>query len=121
MSWICLLDADADVRDVLGGSLRGAGHEVRAFDNGRDALQAIESASEPPSLVVLDLLLPDMAGQEVLRALRAGQSAPDVPVVVVTGVDAADALLASFRVEAIFRKPVPLPALLAVVSRALGS
>ncbi len=119
MTWLCLLDADADDREVLAEALRAAGHDVRTFADATDALDAVAHASSPPALIVLDLLVAGMSALEFLRALRSGPRGPRVPVVVMTGVDVAESTFAPFGVEAILHKPIPLRTLLAVVARAL--
>lgn len=119
MTWICLVDDDVEVCDVLTDALRGAGYEVRAFVDGSDALEAIDQASSPPELVLLNLLLPHMSGQDVLKQLRRGQHAPDVPVIVITGLDVNAAAFDPPGVAAVLRKPVAVDQLLAAVRRAI--
>lgn len=118
LTWICLVDDDADVRDLLSEVLRDQGYEVQAFGDGSDALEAIDNAASPPGLVLLDWLLPHMTGHEVLRRIRTGR-APEVPVVLVTGIDVSEADFHPDRVQGILRKPVAIDRLLAAVVSAL--
>jgi two-component system OmpR family response regulator len=68
---------------LLSASLRFSGFEVRSAASGREALDV--AGREPPDLVILDVMLPDLDGFEVLRRLRA-QRGPDggVPVLFLT-------------------------------------
>ena len=70
------------VDDELQTSLRGAGYEVDTAETAQQALAA--AAIRPPEAVVLDLILPDGTGSDVLRELRKWSSAP---VIVLSAVD----------------------------------
>lgn len=62
-------------------ALRQQGHNVRAVDSGRQALQAVQS--EMPELIVLETRMPDLDGFEVCRRLKAEPLTHDIPVVFV--------------------------------------
>src|SRR5205823_14850551 len=62
--------------------LKNAGYEVRTASNGADALASAQS--EQPSLIVLDLMLPDIDGIEICRRLR---QKSDVPILMLTARD----------------------------------
>ena len=119
MTWICVVDDEPDVCDVLTEVLRAAGYGARSFPDGSDALEAIEKALEPPRLVILDVLLARMSGREVLRLLRTGHRVPDVPVLVITGMDVDKAYFAPWPVLGVLRKPIAVEELLATVARAV--
>jgi DNA-binding response OmpR family regulator len=76
---ILLVDDDAMLRETLALNLRGAGYEVRTAADGLSALE--EAQGRAPSLVILDLMLPELDGLTVCRTLR--QSA-DVPILMLT-------------------------------------
>lgn len=80
---VLVVDDDPQIRRAVGTSLRARGFEVRTAPNGETALEAL--AGDRTDLVILDLGLPEMDGQEVLRRIR---SWSDVPVVVLTVRDA---------------------------------
>ena len=72
--------------NVLGDLLHGAGYQVRAANSGRSALRY--AAQEPrPSLILLDVMMPEMDGYEVLRKLRADAGTQDIPVIFLTALD----------------------------------
>lgn len=62
--------------------LERAGHTVVGALGGGEALQMV--AEVKPDLILLDLMMPDVDGWEVLRRLRAQEEFRDVPVIVVT-------------------------------------
>lgn len=86
---LLVVEDDPTLRELLAASLRFAGFAVSATASGAEAL-AIASR-RPPDLVVLDVMLPDVDGFEVLRRLRNG-AAPGraVPVLFLTARDAGE-------------------------------
>jgi len=104
------VDDEPEVCDVLTEALRAAGHGVQSFRDGSDALEAVETALEPPRLV---------SGREVLRRLRVGRRVPDVPVLVITGMDVDEAYFAPWPILGVLRKPIAVEELLATVARAM--
>jgi len=84
---LLVVEDDPTLRELLAASLRFAGFAVSATASGLDALDI--AARRPPDLVVLDVMLPDLDGFEVLRRLRAG-AAPrqQPPVLFLTARDA---------------------------------
>jgi two-component system, OmpR family, KDP operon response regulator KdpE len=71
---LLLVEDETPMRKFLRTYLQGAGYEVEEAANGQDAL--LLAAQRVPNLVVLDLGLPDLDGQEVLRQLREWLKAP---------------------------------------------
>lgn len=76
---ILIIDDEPQIRRFLGISLRAQGYRVDEAANGREGLEAL--ATRGADLVILDLGLPDLDGQEVLHELRAWSS---VPVIVLS-------------------------------------
>ena len=80
---ILVVDDIADNSFLLQTVLEEEGYCVDVADNGRLALQKI--ASEPPDLVLLDIMMPEMNGFEVTRNIRQNPALPYIPVLLVTG------------------------------------
>ncbi|XXF78825.1 response regulator [Myxococcaceae bacterium GXIMD 01537] len=78
---VLVVDDDASTRELVSRNLRRAGFSTTEARSGEDAL--LKARVSPPALVVLDLMMPNLDGFEVLRRLRAEKLA--VPVVVLTG------------------------------------
>ncbi|MFY0563614.1 response regulator [Archangium lansingense] len=78
---VLVVDDDATTRELVSRSLRRAGFSTSEAHSGEDAL--LKARVSPPTLVVLDLMMPNLDGFEVLRRLRAEKL--NVPVVVLTG------------------------------------
>ncbi len=82
---ILIVDDDADARTFYQGLLARhfPDHIIQAADGGAAALDAL--AEETPSLVILDLMMPDVDGFAVLDRLRASPQTRQVPVLVISG------------------------------------
>lgn len=76
---VLVVDDEHKIREVVGSYLERQGYRVSLSEDGESALAAM--TRERPGLVVLDLVLPDIPGEEVARALRA---VSDVPIVMLT-------------------------------------
>lgn len=90
---LLVVEDEPTIRDLLAASLRFAGFAVTSVSTGAEAVAA--AVHEPPHLVLLDVMLPDMDGFEVLRRLRersrpvAGGRSGHVPVLFLTARDGA--------------------------------
>lgn len=78
---ILLADDEKDFVETLAERLELRGHSVRVVYDGVAALQA--AVEDMPDVVVLDLLMPGLPGDEVLRRIKNVQ--PDLPVLLLTG------------------------------------
>lgn len=105
MSTILVVDDDAPTRFVLRLILETAGHEVVEAQHGADALDLI-SPKLLPDVVLTDLTMPILSGQELIDRLRSEPGTASIPIVVVSSdLDTARALHASGLVEAVVDKP----------------
>ncbi|HKB04594.1 MAG TPA: response regulator, partial [Gemmataceae bacterium] len=71
---LLIVEDDPPIRRLLRAALAGEGYRLDEAESGERALRA--AAQQPPDLVILDLGLPDLDGQEVLRRLREWLGAP---------------------------------------------
>ena len=82
-AWLLLVEDDEALSSVLAEALRGDGWSVVRV---ADGLRAFDAAREArPDVIVLDLNLPRLYGQVLLRALKRDPTTAETPVVVVTG------------------------------------
>jgi len=114
---ILVVEDDPHVRELL-LDLLGAVHEVRPASTGAEALAILKA--EELALIVLDYLLPDRTGLEVLAEIRA--SWPTLPVIMITGYGFAwlCASASKLGVRAYLAKPFNTRALLDAVRRILA-
>ena len=82
MNRIYVVDDEPDMVELLATVLRGEGHEVETYTDGRAALARV--LEEPPDLLLLDLMMPDLDGFELLKLLRLDSRGRHVVVLVVS-------------------------------------
>jgi PAS domain S-box-containing protein len=116
---VLVAEDDADLRGVLTASLTRTGHQVIAARDGAEALAAIER--HRVDLLVLDLVMPNIDGLQVLARLKEIRKGDTIPVIVVTGTDRSATELQALRLGAnvYLTKPIEAAALTAAVTRLL--
>ena len=86
---VLVVDDEFIGRAVL-GNIVGQEHEVLYAENGAEAMRVMRENAQTLSLVLLDLMMPEMDGYEVLKAMRADPVLHWIPVIVLTAEDAAE-------------------------------
>jgi two-component system OmpR family response regulator len=114
---VLVVEDEPHVRRALGTFLRRHGFDTRDAGCVGEALAALEAGSEP-ACVVLDLMLPDGAGEVVLRRLRAAGSAIRVVVCTATANPERLAIVRALAPAELLPKPIDLAALLAALGAA---
>ena len=116
---VILVEDDRDLRDFLVEVLEDAGYVVRAFAHADPALAHLRG-SEPASVVVTDLIMPGMRGQDLLREARSLR--PELNVIVITAFGSIDSAIELVKAGAYdyLTKPFGSDELLLTVERALG-
>ena len=79
---VLIVDDEQDVLDLLVYNLQKAGYKTATARDGAAALQ--KARDEVPSLVILDLMLPQLDGTEVCRQLRADSKTGHIPIIMLT-------------------------------------
>jgi CheY-like chemotaxis protein len=82
---VLLVEDDAPTRDVTQRMLEKEGWFVTAAENGRDGLAQV--ARNPPELILLDLMMPEMDGFQFVTALEKHDEWRAIPILVVTAKD----------------------------------
>jgi class 3 adenylate cyclase len=90
-SRILVVDDNASNRDVLERRLVREGHRVVCAANGTSALELI--VRQEFDLILLDLIMPEMSGFEVLRRLKAAEHTRHIPVIVISALDELDSVV----------------------------
>ncbi|MGW5260778.1 response regulator transcription factor [Microbispora sp. NPDC004025] len=122
---LLVVDDEPVVRELLAATLRFAGYKVTSAATGSQALETARGT--PPDLVLLDVMLPDMDGFEVMRRLRtlprplSGASPGQVPVLFLTARDTTQDKINGLRLggDDYVTKPFDLEELLARIEAVL--
>ena len=110
---VLVVEDNDDLREALGIILEDAGHTVVTAANGQAALGL--ATAQAPGVVLLDLQMPVMSGQEALAALR--QLPQHIPVVFMTAGLRARQEAVRHGADAHLEKPFDIDALLTLVAR----
>lgn len=89
MTKILLVDDSKFLRLATERALMRAGYEVQTADDGEHALEVAHQ--QRPDLILLDMLLPKVSGQDVLRALKNDPATASIAVIVLTGLSCKNA------------------------------
>ncbi|HET7757877.1 MAG TPA: response regulator, partial [Steroidobacteraceae bacterium] len=102
---ILVVDDNAANREMLLRRLTRAGHRVQTAANGPEALAVLRQ--QPIDLVLLDFLMPQMSGYEVLQHLTADQALREIPVLMISALDEMDSVVRCIELGAEDYLPKP--------------
>ncbi|HEX5724805.1 MAG TPA: diguanylate cyclase [Longimicrobiaceae bacterium] len=88
---ILVVDDVPDNVDILDARLSSRGYVVQTATNGQEALEAVKS--DPPHLILCDVMMPVLDGFEVSRRIKSDGELPFIPIILVTARDTADDLV----------------------------
>ncbi len=116
---VLIVDDEKQIRYAFGRILETRGVEVRGASTAFEALDQLEK-HEPPSLILLDLMMPELDGWAFRKRQLHHGLAPDVPIVVVSAVDSGlDAKSRGLGAREALAKPVEPQRLLETVGKYL--
>src|SRR5690349_3477131 len=103
---ILIVDDDLETLRLVGMMLEKQGYSILAASSGSEAIN--KAQSERPDIILLDVMMPDMDGYEVTRALRAGAKTADIPILMFTAKSQVDDKIAGYNagVDDYLTKPV---------------
>ncbi len=110
---ILVIEDDPGIRETLSDFLRSEGFSVDLARDGAEGLERV--AARRPDLILVDLLMPGMNGQQFLARLRAEAATRSLPVVLMTGGRPVGETAAA--ADVVLEKPFELDELLATVRR----
>jgi len=85
---VLVIDDENDILLIIKSALHEEGYDVATANNGYDGLALAEDAS--PDLIILDIMMPEMDGFEVLQQLKENEKTAQIPVVILTGLSSKD-------------------------------
>lgn len=113
---ILVVDDDPDVRDAISDALGDEGYRVTGACNGREALEQLRQRTRP-SLILLDMMMPEMDGWRFRMELKKEPDLAEIPVVILSAHgNVRDAALALGAADYL-RKPLRIESLLEIAER----
>jgi diguanylate cyclase (GGDEF)-like protein len=108
---ILVVDDNQDNVEIICTRLRFRGYEVDAAADGKEALEKVRA--QPPDLILLDLMLPDIDGYEISRRIKGDERLPFIPIILVTARDSTQDKVAGLDAGAddYLTKPINFPEL----------
>jgi len=113
---ILVVEDEALIRHLVVDTLTDEGHTVTAAPSGEEALDRLDA--HQPDLLIIDLRMPGMDGQEFVRRQR--EHGTSIPVVVLSGSSEARQVGREIGALAVIRKPFDLEELVRIVKQATG-
>jgi CheY-like chemotaxis protein len=112
---VLVVDDDEAIRENLGEALAYHGFEVEAVANGQLALEWLRGRSDRSPVVLLDLMMPVLNGEQFLELMRADPQLARLPVLVMTAGGGCAEVRARFAIEDCFPKPLSLAKLVQAI------
>lgn len=108
---ILVVDDNQDNVEIIATRLRFRGYIVDEASTGNDALDSV--ARQPPDLILLDVMLPDIDGYEISRRIKGNDTMPFIPIILVTARDSTQDKVAGLDAGAddYLTKPINFPEL----------
>ncbi len=82
MALIYVVEDDKNIREIEVFALRNTGYEIKDFECAKEFYQEMEE--KKPDIILLDIMLPDEDGLDIVRKLRSGIETKDIPIILVT-------------------------------------
>ena len=118
MATVLVVDDEFGVGEVLDTILTDAGHRVLTAINGKQGLARL--AETTPDVILLDFMMPLLDGPGMLRAMAADPAHRDIPVIMMSSLDANTVARKCDGYVAFLRKPFRARQVIDIVARALG-
>ena len=116
---ILIVDDDEDLHTLYGLYLKGENFEIMRAFNGKQGLEAVEK--QRPDLIVLDMIMPVMDGEEFFTKLRIEKGILDIPVIIASvNEKIPPKLLALGNIYTTLKKPFTIETLIGKIREALA-
>lgn len=113
---VMIMDDDVDIRLTLADILEDEGYTVTSASDGLEGIALINSMAQPPGLIILDLMMPNMNGHEFLKVRTENANLANIPVAYFSADTEIHNKSKEAGIESI-RKPVNFGELFSIVSK----
>ena len=117
---IIVVDDNPDLVEIVRLMLEAKGFNVRCAYSGPQLFASLEA--QKPDLILLDVMMPEMDGLEVLRRLKAAPETSSIPIILLTALDEDEDILTGYKMgtDQYIKKPFDSTQLMTSVNRLLG-
>lgn len=116
---ILVCEDNEGITDVVKIVLESKGYNVVAISSGEKIIEIIEV--EKPALILMDLWLPGMNGDEIALMLKANSKTKHIPIIIVSASRDAEAVAKEIRADGALKKPFDIADLEAIVQKHINS
>lgn len=111
---ILVIDDEEAILDALQIFLEQEGYDVQTIDRYDDYLEKVKTL---PDMIILDILLMEEDGREIVKKLKASPKTKDIPVIMISAHPRADKTALRFGADAFLAKPFEISLLLETIER----
>ena len=119
MKIILIVDDNIEFREMMADYFKDIGYNVEVADNGREGVNKARAIK--PDIILLDVMMPDVGGIEVLRELQSYEETVSIPVIVITGTYFDKNMYELFRLETNCKEFLSKTTELAVINKKIES
>ncbi|HTL37270.1 MAG TPA: response regulator [Kofleriaceae bacterium] len=115
---LLIVEDDPDIRESLGELLGAEGFEVSLADNGKSALDHLGACENLPQVILLDLMMPVMSGEQFRFAQLADARWATIPIVIMSAAQELDQTGERLKAAAVLKKPLGIDPLIDTLRKA---
>lgn len=112
---ILLIEDDDSIREITQELLETEGYQVASASNGKTALEMLCKMTTPPTLILLDLMMPVMDGWEFMERKRLDERLAPIPVIAFSALE--ERKISSAKTDDVIRKPANPDVMLGVIRK----
>ena len=112
---ILAIDDDPDIRDLIAQTLADEGYNVVTSGDGRSAIDL--ATTNPPALILLDLMMPKVSGWQIMSSLKASPVSAEIPVILLSASRDLKQIAQDLGASSYLAKPFDLDDLLIAVAK----
>ncbi len=119
MKKILVFEDNAGIAELVEIILKERGFSVKTVENGKGVLRVVKKIK--PDLILLDILMPGMKGQEVIKVLKQEQTTKNIPVIIFSALNEIQDIAKSSRADDFLPKPFDTTDLVEIVKKHTSS
>lgn len=118
---VLIVEDETDIRESLGELLEHEGFAVMQAENGRVAVETLQAATALPNVILLDLMMPEMDGEQFRRHQLGDPRLASIPIVIMSAAREIKEAGERMHAFAVLKKPMSIDTLVAKLREAATS